>query len=62
MKSCKHSDNWCQEEKRGCKGCYYNRANKKSYVFVEKDYLEDLIRTNERLKQNIRILHIIGGE
>lgn len=25
MKSCKNYDNWCQEEKRRCKGCFYNR-------------------------------------
>lgn len=25
MKSCKKYDNWCQEEKRSCKGCFYNR-------------------------------------
>ncbi len=43
MKSCKNYDNWCQEEKRSCKGCFYNR--KKVKTMFEVTYsMEGIIR------------------
>lgn len=24
---CENEDNWCQREKRGCEGCYYNNLD-----------------------------------
>lgn len=43
MKSCKNYDNWCREEKRSCKGCFYNRK-KVNQMFEVTYSMEGIIR------------------
>lgn len=58
MGKCKHYNNWCEEEKRGCKNCYYdkekalkNKDNKYNFIMIERKYLEELLRTKEKINE-----------
>lgn len=57
MIKCEKYDNWCEKEKRVCKGCFHNK-----YIYVEKAYLENLIKENEEMKERINFINMKMGK
>ena len=48
---CEKVDNWCMEEKRGCKGCYFE-DNKTLHNYIAED-----INTTKKYKAKLNSLY-----
>ena len=44
MNKCENYDSWCEEEKRGCNGCFHNKYKKvkKYFIKLTKEQLNSL--------------------